>query len=183
MLEHVDNTNFNSSDIHRWTDRDPVLSQVRSYILNGWNGTSKLNEDYKPYVNRNNELTVLQGCILWGNIIFVPPQGIVKMKNLARCYVWRPHIDKDLQRKVNACKKCQDYSHCAIDKQPLHPWEFLSKPWSHIHIDYAGPIGGQMFFIVIDTYSKWLEVIPTHGCTSKVAVSQLRHWIARCNSE
>ncbi|XP_064107990.1 uncharacterized protein K02A2.6-like [Macrobrachium nipponense] len=70
---------------------------------------------------------------------------------------------------------CQQYRHCAIDKQPLHPWKFPSKPWSLIHIDYAGPIEGQMFLVVIDAYSKWLEVVPTQGYTSKVTVSKLRH--------
>ncbi|XP_064100772.1 uncharacterized protein K02A2.6-like [Macrobrachium nipponense] len=189
LLEHVNTTNVNSSDIRRWTDRDPVLSQVRSCIMNSWDDNFELNEDYKPFVSRKNEFTVLQGCILWGNRIIVPPQGrdkvtdelhdthpgIVKMKNLARCYVWWPHIDKDLERKVNSCKMCQQYRHCAIDKQPLHPWEFPSKSWSRIHIDYAGPIESQMFLVVIDAYSKWLEVVPAQGCTSKVTVSKLSH--------
>ena len=188
LLEHVNYTNVNSSDIQRWTDRDPILAQVRSYVLKGWNDNCELDEDFKPYVNRKNELSVLQGCILWGNRIVVPPQGresvteelhdthpgIVKMKNLARCYVWWPNIDKDLERKVNSCKKCQEYRFCAIDKLPLHPWEFPSKPWSRIHIDYAGPIEGQMYLVVIDAYSKWLEVIATSGCTSKITVSKLR---------
>ncbi|XP_064081047.1 uncharacterized protein LOC135197828 [Macrobrachium nipponense] len=51
LLEHVDTTNVNSSDIRRWTDRDPVLSQVRSCILNGWDDNFELNEDYQPYVS------------------------------------------------------------------------------------------------------------------------------------
>ena len=189
LLEQFDKTNVKSDDIRRWTDRDPILSYVRSCILHGWNENVEGKEDFRPYFNRRNELTVLQGCILWGNKIIVPPQGrdsvteelhdthpgIVKMKNLARCYVWWPNIDKDLERRVNSCKKCQEYRHCSIDKQPLHPWEFPSKPWSRIHIDYAGPIEGQMFLVVIDAYSKWLEVIPTFGCSSKVTVSKLRH--------
>ncbi|XP_064090807.1 uncharacterized protein LOC135204583 [Macrobrachium nipponense] len=79
LLEHVDTTNVNSSDIRRWTDRDPVLSQVRSCILNGWDNNFELNEDYKPYVSRKNELTLLQGCILWGNRIIVPLQGRYKV--------------------------------------------------------------------------------------------------------
>ncbi|MEL6988112.1 MAG: transposase, partial [Bacteroidota bacterium] len=80
-----------------------------------------------------------------------------------------------MERKVSSCVNCQEYRNCAIDKQPLHPWEFPSKPWSRIHIDYAGPIEGQMYLIVVDAFSKWLDVIPTAGCTSKVTINKLRN--------
>ena len=61
-----------------------------------------------------------------------------------------------------------------MSKYPLHPWEFPSNPWSRLHIDYAGPMDGHMFLIVIDSYSKWLEVIKTNGCTAAVTISKLR---------
>ena len=38
-------------------------------------------------------------------------------------------------------------------KAPLHPWEYLSQPWSHIHVDYGGPVEGKMLFILVDAYS------------------------------
>ena len=99
MFEQIDNTTIKSEDIRRWTDRDPVMSQVRTYILQGWSDSAYTNEEFKPYLSRKEELSVLQGCTLWGYRIVVPPHGrdslteelhithlgIVKMKNLARC--------------------------------------------------------------------------------------------------
>ena len=40
--------------------------------------------------------------------------------------------------------------------------------------DYAGPFHNEMFLIVIDAHSKWLEVIPTSGSTSQITIDKLR---------
>ncbi|XP_014777797.1 uncharacterized protein K02A2.6-like [Octopus bimaculoides] len=32
-------------------------------------------------------------------------------------------------------------------------------PWSRLHIDFAGPINGYYYLIVVDSYTKWLEVV------------------------
>ena len=32
-------------------------------------------------------------------------------------------------------------------------------PWSRIHIDYAGPLHGKMYLVVVDAFSKWPEII------------------------
>ena len=42
----------------------------------------------------------------------------------------------------------------------LHPWEWPAIPWSRLRIDYAGPYLGRMLLIVIDSHSKWLDVLP-----------------------
>ena len=44
---------------------------------------------------------------------------------------------------------------------PLHQWVRSDKSWSRIHIDYAGPLDGKMFLLMIDSHSKWLEVHAT----------------------
>ena len=49
---------------------------------------------------------------------------------------------------------------------PLHPWEWPGKPWSRIHIDYAGPFQGRMFLVIVDSHSKWLEDHVTHSASS-----------------
>ena len=63
------------------------------------------------------------------------PAGFMRMKALARSYVWRPGLDKEL------CKQC---THCQSQrklppKSPLHLWEYPKQPCSRLHIDFAGP--------------------------------------------
>ena len=61
---------------------------------------------------------------------------------------------------------------------PLHPWEFPNQPWERLHADYAGPFEDKMFLIVIDAYSKWLEVIPVSAANSSVTIEHLRNMFA-----
>ena len=79
--------------------------------------------------------------------------GIVKMKALTRQYVWWPGIDGDLEEKVKRCTPCQE-SQKSLPAAPLHPWEWPQKPWMRVHTDYAGPLMGHMFLILVNAYSK-----------------------------
>jgi hypothetical protein len=53
-----------------------------------------------------------------------------------------------------------------------------SKPWERIHVDYAGPVDGMMFLVIVDSQSKWPEVIPTSGSTSAKTIAILRNIFA-----
>ena len=61
---------------------------------------------------------------------------------------------------------------------PLHPWEWPSRPWERIHIDYVGPFLGKIFLIMVDAYSKWLNVHPTIVATSRATIEKLRSTFA-----
>ena len=77
------------------------------------------NANLQPYFNRCNELSVTDGCVLWGSHVIVPPPGrdiilkqlhdthpgISRMKRLVRSYVWWPGIDN---AAVHECTICQD---------------------------------------------------------------------------
>ena len=78
-----------------------------------------------------------------------------RMKSLARMYVWWPGLDKDIEELVKTCYECQACQP-APPAAPLYAWKWPSRPWSHIHLDYAGPIEGKMFLVLI--YRCSLEV-------------------------
>ena len=178
-----------SEAVARETRRDPVLSRVYESIVKGWSG--RVDGD-KPYYERRNELTVHQGCILWGMTVVIPNKlqgrvleelhdghlGVVKMKALARSYVWWPNISGQLEELAKACSGCQ-LNQKMPTKAPLHPWEWATAPWQRIHIDYAGPFQNSMFLVVVDAHSKWPEVIPVSSTTSSTTIEVLRDLFAR----
>ena len=79
------------------------------------------------------------------------------MKSLACSYVWWPDIDADLESQVKQCNQCQ-LNRPSLPAVLMHPWEWPDHPWDRVHVDYPGPFMGQMFLIVIDAYSKWMEI-------------------------
>ena len=99
--------------------RDPILSQVLEYSQKGWPESPA--EELRVFHQKSSELTIHQGCLMWGMRVIVPPSlrqnvkdelhaghiGIVKMKGLARSYVWWPDIDKELKRVARECQSCQ----------------------------------------------------------------------------
>ncbi len=186
LLEHMDSTLVTSEDIKQWTRGDPVMSQALRSTLHGWPEQCP-SEELRPYWSRRSELSVQDGCLLWGSRVAVPPQGrenimtelhethpgIVRMKALARSYVWWPGIDKDLENKVHVCQECQVHQKAPVGV-PMHPWEYPKRPWVRLHIDYAGPFLGKMFLIVVDAHTKWMEAFPVNSATTAATVDKLR---------
>jgi hypothetical protein len=115
--------------------------------------------------------TTLKGKVL--ELLHDGHPGVVRMKMLARQYVWWPGIDKGVKDRVKACAFCQE-SQKAPPQAPLHPWEWPEKPWVRIHADYAGPFMGSMFLILVDAHSKWMEVYPTGSSSSQITIEKLR---------
>ena len=87
------------------------------------------------------------------------------MKSVARSYVWWPKLDQRLEDMAKSCTACQSVKDTP-SVVPLHPGIWPAKPWQRIHVDFAGPFMGKMFFIVVDAHSKWPEVILMTSTTS-----------------
>ena len=188
LLENLQSSPVNASMIKAETATHPVLSRVLQFVQYGWPGSCE-DEDLKPFWHRRLELSAQQGCILWGIRVVVPPTlqasllhqlhdahpGIVRMKSLGRQFVWWPGFDTDLEGVVRRCEICQS-QRASPPKAPLHPWLWPPRPWSRIHIDYAGPFLGSYFLVIVDAHSKWIEAIPMKSITSTATIEKLR-WV------
>lgn len=192
MLENIPEKILCAKEVAAETKKDPVLSKV---LQMAWKGWPKNNEGFpveiSPYLQRKNEISCYQDCLLWGTRVIIPPggrkrileilhsahPGIVKMKGLARSYVWWPNLDKEIEDCVNSCHECQE-ARKMPNKAPLHPWEWSRAPWTRLHVDFAGPTDGKYFLIVIDSFSKWLEVRQVPTTSSIVTIMVLRELFA-----
>ncbi len=95
------------------------------------------------------------------------------MKSLARMYVWWPGLDKDIEKSVCQCGACQEVQ-SSPPATPLHPWKWPSRRWARVHLDFAGPFQGKLFFVMIDAHSKWIEAVCTSSTSFQIVVEELR---------
>ena len=186
LINHLSATPVSAANIKAWTARDPLLSKVRRYVLVGWPET-ELTAEFKPYRSRWQELSILDGCILWGSRVVIPPQGrkaaldelhethpgSSKMKSLARSYIWWPKMDQEIEDLVKRCNTCQE-TRSSPASAPLHPWQWPSQPWSRLHLDFAGPYMGHMFLVIVDANSKWMDAHIMSSITSSKTIEVLR---------
>ena len=91
------------------------------------------------------------------------------MKAPVRSTMWWPNIDKELEIRVKSCNECLRNRHRPVEA-PLYPWEFPGRPWSRLHIKYAGPVQGEMILVMVDSYSKWIEA---HVVTKTIATATI----------
>ena len=190
LLEHLEESPVTASDIKKFTRRDPVLSQVLQFVTQGW--PNKCDTTLSAYSSRKTELSVLDGCLLWGSRVVIPPQcqqnvlqelhsahpGMTKMKSLARMYVWWPGLDTDIDETVRSCDECQ-LNQANPPLAPLNPWNWPSRPWARLHLDYAEPFQDRNFLTVIDAHSKWIEAFPATSSSTSVTIELLRPLFAQ----
>ena len=185
LMEALTSTPLTAAKIKLWSRRDRILSKIIDLVLHGWQYLD--NPDLKSYEHRKDELSVHNGCLLWGKRVVIPPTGrqqamdlfhnghpgVSRMKSLARSYIWWPGMDRDLENRVKECEACQR-AHNQPPFSPLMPWEVPQVPWERLHGDFAGPYEGKMFFILVDAYSKWLEVVLMSAANSTTTIECLR---------
>ena len=178
-----------SQEIRRATQRDPLLSKVQEYTLKGW--PTRVTKPLQPYQAKLAELSVEEGCLMWGRRVIVPDSlkervlkelhkehlGITKMKAVARNHVWWTGLDKDLDSLTKSCSACLTVKQ-APAKAPLHPWIWPSRPWQRLHVDFAGPFFDKSYFVVVNAHSKWAKVIEMPQTTTAMTIKALRHLFA-----
>ena len=178
-----------SDDIRSETMKDATLSRVIECMrYDSW--PDKVDESLRPYYVKRTELLLEDGVILWGLRVVIPESlrkivlhelhqecpGMVRMKSLSRIHVWYPKIDKDIETIVRECKNCEKESNAPAKSDP-HPWSWPTKPMDRIHIDYF-EYNDVDFLLMVDSYSKWVEVEIITKCDSSRTITCLRKWFA-----
>ena len=167
------------------TNRDPVLSEVKRYVREGW--PQKIDspdvQEFKKYAA---SLSVTDDCLINGNRVVIPeamqPQildilhlghfGMQRMKQLARSAVYWPHIDSQIEDTCRGCVSCAEHQN-KPPKPANHPWMMPEKPWSRIHVDHAINFMGNNWLIVTDAYSKYPCIHQTSSTSTQATTALL----------
>ena len=171
------------------TASDRLLSKVYRYTKGNW--PHNVPADLRPFFTRRTELTVEEGCLLWGFRVIAPQSlrakllkelhadhpGVTRMKSVARSYMWWPGLDKEIEDLAKSCTACHAVKG-APPMVPLHPWVWPSWPWQRVHLDFAGPFQGAMFLVAVDAFSKWPEVKVMSTTTVPATLDVLREWFS-----
>lgn len=180
QVDHMRVLAITAKDISVASLKDPELRTIIDSLRQGLT-KSPVTESY----------SLQSGCVLNGLRVYIPPVfrstildelhkghvGIVKMKALARSYVFWPGIDDDIEHLCRNCPACAQHKGTPV-RPRVHHWEYPSGPWERVHMDYAS-YGGRNYLLIVDAYSKWVECFITSNMTADTVRTVLMTLFAR----
>ncbi|XP_037567401.1 uncharacterized protein K02A2.6-like [Dermacentor silvarum] len=184
MLEAAYPRVLPSTVVAEATSKDLTLAKLRDAL---WSGAELRDPEFRFYADRKLQMSVQEDCILLGSRVIIPSAlqqevlrllheghpGMTKMKAIARSHVWWSSLDDDITAAVRQCQVCQEHQRVARPVAMM-PWPFPDRPWSRLHIDFAGPLKNRYLLVVIDAFSKWIEAVPISTPSADETISCLR---------
>jgi RNase H-like domain found in reverse transcriptase/Reverse transcriptase (RNA-dependent DNA polymerase)/Integrase zinc binding domain/Integrase core domain len=167
-LETIQNGPVTVERIAKATKDDPILEKVFQYIMYGW--PDKIDPFLKKFFTVKDKLSCEKGCLFFENRVVCPETlkrevvkvlhdghpGIVRMKLLARSYVWWFGLSKDIEEFCRNCQTClMNQKH--IKDCPNSYWPPTKRPMERVHADLFH-FEGKTFLVIVDSFSKWIDV-------------------------
>lgn len=178
------------AEIQRHTELDADLVQLKHFIQYG--APPRItNCNLLPFKNIINQLSILKGCIMYNNRVFVPLSlrnlvlhqfhdnhpGMSAMKSLARSLIWYPGMDKDIVELVASCQKCQSVKSRPPQNKHVE-WPTPPRPWSRLHIDHFF-YENKVLLVVVDALSKYIECEIVASTSTDETIEALRAIFSR----
>lgn len=178
--------------IKEQTALDKALCGVIKYCQEGWPHTKHiLKSETKPFWAVKEELHIINGIIFRGDRVVIPKNlwqemlrrvheghlGIEKCKRRARDVMWWPGMTTQIEHVVKACDTCSEHLP-SQPREPLIPHELPGRPWENIASDIF-QIRSKYYLLVVDYYSKYVEVYTLPDIRSSTVIDKLKATFAR----
>ncbi|XP_033106584.1 uncharacterized protein K02A2.6-like [Anneissia japonica] len=158
--------------------------------MNGWS-------PYRPnvplmdtYWEHRAHLAIVDDLLLYDERIVIPRVmrlgilgrihqenlGITKCRNRARISVWWPGLSSAIEEMIKNCRTCA--VHRPENIEPLIPSALPSRPWEKLGIDLFH-FKNKEYHIVVDYFSRWVEVSHLHEISSACVVKKLKQIFAQ----
>lgn len=185
-----ENKSFDFNVVKECTMKDSLLCTIREFVKNGFPNVKDIDTSVWPYYKVKHDLSLYEDVLLYRNRVIVPEtlrkhvmdmlheghKGTVAMKAEARSTVYWPNMDQDVDQVTSNCAMC------IVNLKPkvISPltWPSVDRPWSRLHVDYCGPIENFHYFVVIDSFTKFIDVYPCKIINSDGTIQCLRSCFA-----
>lgn len=176
---------FTSIETHQL--EDDFCKNLRDLIKQGTNCPNYQIQDnwlvFKPPKVTKKRIVVPKSlrsmlCTYYHSSIVGGHLGINKTyRKMAQQFYW-PGMRLEVSKFVRGCQQCQlakPAQHTRVGFQASQP---SSRPWECIHVDYVGPLtrssdGNIGLMSVIDTFSKFIFLLPVKKINTEVSISIL----------
>ena len=174
------------------TSQDPQLQTAMKFVRYGWPDFIKavppMVQDLCPV---RAELSIAGDALVRDSRIVMPQAlrtenleklreghlGVYKCKERAKTAVCWPGLTKDIEGIVANCSFCQRQKPTQR-KEPLMPSAIPERPWQHIGADLREK-AGKRYPIVVDYYSRYLELANLSNTASSHVIGKLKNIFAR----
>ncbi|GBN22426.1 Transposon Ty3-G Gag-Pol polyprotein [Araneus ventricosus] len=172
------------------TDQDKELQTVIKFVKEGWPkvATKNWSRELKQYYKSQSDLHTNEGLLFINDKIVVPNSlrqqmltliheghfGMEKCKQRAREIMYWPGINRDIETIVSHCEKFRRSN----TKEPLQPHSVPDRPFEKIGVDIM-EFGNLNYLVVMDYYSKWIEVSELVNKTATEVINVLKETFSR----
>ncbi len=154
-----------------------IPNDLKQYQQELWSSDGELT----PHLQQDQLVKVTEGMILRDDKYIVPEalqKPVIKLyhdyahvsapktQQLIQKNFWWPQMASDIQRWCDTCIVCATINQGKPGRTKLCRPEPPKGPWELLQLDFIGPLprakGGYRYCLVTtDTFSKWVEAIPT----------------------
>lgn len=174
------------------TKKDKELQLLKRFIEEGWPNDKNLVPDCIRKYSSYKELLFIENDLVWKNHCIVIPQvlrkeilnklhynhmGMEKTKLRAREIIFWPGMTTQIEDKISNCETCLKFQK-ANEKETLISSEIPDGPWRSVGADLFY-FQGQDYLLIIDYFSKYIEMQLLPDQSSLTTVNILKSMFAR----
>ena len=168
------------------------MKTLTATIRRGWPESRKqVPNDIQDFWNYRDELSEVDGILLKQDKIIIPPNlrvkmlekihqshfGMEKCKRRARDIMFWPRMNEQIETVVSKCDTCQEYQ-MSNPKEPMVQAPIPSRPWEIVATDLF-QWEQNNYMVVVDYYSRYIEIARLENTTSKTVVNHTKSIFAR----
>lgn len=186
MIHSINVSEDRKNLIQKETQNDKILSNIIKYCNDGWpKEKNRLPEQLRFLWKLKSNLFVEDNLVFFEDRIYLPKSltkdilielhkphlGYEKTKSRAKQILYWPSMNNDIELMIDNCKICQRFRYSNI-KEPLINHKVPDLPYEKLGMDIM-EISKEIFLVVGDYFSKYLDIIPLNKKTASAVTQKL----------